>query len=481
MTTPTSDHPAADNAISPRLSRILTLLAALGTASALWAIFLWRELLAARAGEDPFCGFGESADCGALWSAKFATTIHSLTGVPVAGWGLAWGLVAMALPLIALGSARRRDTATTAVELTAAAGLAGIVVLLTASAAEGLFCTSCALTYILTAGYAAIAFFGLRRAAIVRSPHGVTMAVAATLAAYGLLLYPGLKTPKSLADEGQRALAAAAKRTATQQTTGTSSTEAAPGEVSPGEATTETPGTIPTRTSTDDRLDELLASLPPPALQFLSDSIGIYREASDLGSLEPRVLTVGTLEAAVRITEFTDVLCSHCANLHQTVDYLAGLLPPGSFGIDARHFPLDGDCNPHLQSDGEESVRCLAARVQICIEDTGNLFEYSGELFKNQKGLTETQVYDLAKPFIDRPTLDSCVASKATQKKLSDDIDYAWRHKPHGTPLVLVNGRQGTQFGPFLYAMILSGADPDHPAFKTLPPPKPPAPHDHEH
>ena len=40
-----------------------------------------------------------------------------------------------------------------------------------------------------------------------------------------------------------------------------------------------------------------------------------------------------------------------------------------------------------------------------------------------------------------------------------------------GTPLVLVNGRRGAAFGPFLYAMVLTKGSPDHPAFAGLPPP----------
>ena len=73
MTSPTPDHRPAEAPISPRAPRLLTILTVLGAASALWAIFLWQQLLAARAGADPFCGFGDSTDCGTLWSANFAS------------------------------------------------------------------------------------------------------------------------------------------------------------------------------------------------------------------------------------------------------------------------------------------------------------------------------------------------------------------------------------------------------------------------
>ena len=433
-------------------ARPLVALAALGTANALWAIFLWRELILARAGETPFCGFGESVDCGALWSAAFAGTVHRATGLPVAGWGLVWGLVATFLPLAALTLGKRRDhlaAACSAIDLTAAAGLAGVVVLLAASAQAGLFCTSCALTYVLTTAYAAVTFLALRRRPLPRSPDGVTLAAAVTAVAYLVLLYPGLKTPKSLHREGQLALAAV------------------------GQKAGEQPSLPAGGPDHDRRLRDLIASLPPQALQGLSDSIHIFENAPHFPLEEPRTLAAGSRGAALRITEFTDTLCSHCATLHQTVAYLSTLVPPASFSVDSRHFPLDGNCNPHLPVRGPESVRCMAARARICVEDTGRGFEFAEALFERQQGLTSEQIFELAAPWIERTALERCLASPMTQRKLADDVDYAWRYRPSGTPLVLVEGRQGTQFGPFLYAMILTGGRTDHPAFAQLPPPSP--------
>ena len=467
VSSPSPDDQPSGDVMS---ARPFVALAALGTASALWAIFLWRELILARAGETPFCGFGESLDCGTLWSAAFASSVHHATGLPVAGWGLAWGLVTTLLPLAALSLGDRRGSpgggqmegspgggqtknhlaaACSAIDLSAAAGLAGVVVLLAASAQERLFCTSCALTYLLTVAYAAVTFLALRRRPLPRSPHGATLAAAVTAVVYLSLLYPGLKTPKSLHREGQQALAAVGQRA--------------------GDELSQPAG----GSDHGRRLDELLATLSPQALQGLSDSIHIFASSPTFPSEEPRVLAAGSRGAAVRITEFTDTLCGHCATLHQTVAYLATLVPPASFNVDSRQFPLDGNCNPHLPVRGPESVRCMAARARICVEDTGRGFAFAGDLFEHQQGLTSEQVMGLATPFIDRAALEQCLASAATRRKLSDDVDYAWRYRPSGTPLVLIDGRQGTWFGPFLYAMILTGGRTDHPALAQLPPPRP--------
>ncbi len=465
-----------DSPAAKRRARVLAVLATVASGSALWAVFLWRELLAARAGETPFCGFGESADCGNLWSAAFASTIHGATGVPVAGWGLVWALVAALLPLAALaypGGRRRQDVLGTAIELTAAAGVAGIVVLLAASAAEGMFCTSCALTYVLTLGYAAVTFFALNRP-VPLSPRGLALAAAATVATYLLLLYPGLKTPKSASEEGRRALAEVARGAPSGQD---AASPPATRDGDSGAGGRRLVGGV----DVDRMLEEFVATLRPQNLQGLSDTLFLYRNGRHFSPQTPRLLTFGEPGARVRITEFTDVLCGHCATLHETMGQLAGMLPPGSFNLDARHFPLDGRCNGHLQPRAGDDVRCLAAKAQICVEDTGRSHELAGALFARQRDLTSEQVYQLAAPFIGREALEDCARSAETARKLSDDVDFAWLYEPHGTPVVLINGREGNPFPPFLYAIVLAGGDPDHPAFASLPTPNPPPPHDHEH
>ena len=141
--------------------------------------------------------------------------------------------------------------------------------------------------------------------------------------------------------------------------------------------------------------------------------------------------------------------------------------------------PSSGNCNSKLTIRGPEDVRCLAARAQICMEDTPHAFEYSGAIFERQRELAEDLVYALAEPYMDRAALEDCVASRETARKLATDVEYAWHFKPHGTPLVLVNGREVPAFGPLVYALVLTGGRADHPAFASLPPPKPLPDHVH--
>src|SRR5262249_22220340 len=98
---PPSAPPAGSPASAPGTASLAGL-TALGFVSSLWALVLWGELVLARHGGTPFCAVGTRTDCTALWDSAFASGVHRLTGLPVAAWGLAWGLGAFVLPLLLL-------------------------------------------------------------------------------------------------------------------------------------------------------------------------------------------------------------------------------------------------------------------------------------------------------------------------------------------------------------------------------------------
>jgi len=422
-------------------------LVGLGAVAALWALFLWGELFLARAGGTPFCALGGDTGCAAIWDSGFASAVQRQTGLPIAAWGVVWGLVASALPLLGLlRTAERRPVAmwVSATRLTAAGGAVIVFVMIAVSAAERAFCLGCFGTYVIVAGYAGVALLGWRSAGLPDRGRGIAVAASATALAFVLLLYPGLATPRAGGEAGRAAIAKA-----TARATGTGDAER------------------------DGSLRTLVESLDAPMRQTLSDSLHIYR-TSRAQSLSPPRLLLGPVDAPVRITEFTDIRCEHCAELHRTLSSLRENLPAGSFSVEARHFPLDAECNPLMRSSSDP-VRCLAAKVKICLEGHEKATEVTGRLFENQGTLTRDRVFSLTAPYASHRELDVCVRSAETARKLDEDIRTAARFDPDGTPIVLVNGRQGTSFGPFLYAMVLTRGAADHPAFDALPPPNPSA------
>jgi hypothetical protein len=90
---------SAAAAESSRTSRALLLASAIALVHTAWALFQWYELIVARRGGDIVCVGG--GHCAEVWSSPFATAVHARTGMPVAAWGVVWGIAAFLLPAIA--------------------------------------------------------------------------------------------------------------------------------------------------------------------------------------------------------------------------------------------------------------------------------------------------------------------------------------------------------------------------------------------
>lgn len=487
-----------------RAALVLLLLAALST---VWAIFLWNELNdARRTGAAPVCAFGDTA-CGALWDADFATWVHGTTGLPVAGWGVAWGLAAF-LTSLALWLARLRGgrlerldgdheqaslplhaTWNGAVHVVAAIGAVSILVLAGASASAGMFCSSCAITYVTVLGFAAVCFFGLPSPGGSGLGQGFGVAALTTIAVALLLLVLGPTTPPKATDSLAGARVPSTSGAGPEGGVTDSSAagpSAAPSSAAPAASPDASPdaGAPAARgpLSTDEQLRSFLESMPPEALQSISDTLEAYRQAPAV-LLPPSRDLLGNVAAPVRLTLFTDTLCSHCADLHQTIEQLM-MMAPGGFNVDSRQYPLDPGCNPHLGGQsGPPGVRCMAALVRICAESSEHRWEVESRLYANQRILDESNLYGFVVPPLERMLLDACIGADSTAASLAQDIEAAWQVRPHGTPIVLVNNKQALFYPPLLLSLILTGGDADHAAFAQLPAPQPlPDEHDgHAH
>lgn len=452
-------------------TRTLAALAGLGGVAAMWAVFLWGELLVARSGGTTFCELGGSASCSQLWDGAFASQVHAITRIPVAGWGVIWGVLAMALPLVAL---IRRDEAgsptafVTASRLIGAVGALGVVGLLVVSAAAGNLCIGCLGTYIITGLYALVALYGLRDEGFDEMGGAIGAAAGGTVALALVLLYPGMQTPKSQASQQKDVLKTAAK-VASGTNAGHAANDGHGHSAAPtgGLSAPAKPVAPQNPADVTARLRQFFGSIPPPMKQGIADSVGMYKASPVFDVGAPRVVLGG--DAKLTITEWTDIRCGHCAQLHEALEEIHKVVPPGSFNVVPRHFPLDGTCNSGIQRRGD-GVSCLAAKAQICLEPLGDkLFEYSGKLFKNQQSLTPKMVMDLAKPYMPEDALQKCINSPATEAALKSDVEAALKTNPEGTPVVLINGKKGTGFGAFLFAMIVAGGNVDDPAFQMLP------------
>jgi serine/threonine-protein kinase len=389
--------------------------------------------------------------------------------VPIAGWGLVWGIVATALPLLALVDNRELSRgASAALRLTALAGVGSVAGLATASAIAGALCIGCIGTYILVTAWAAVVWMRTREHAFAEAPRGIMLAGGIALVGFLIVLVPGMRTPHA---EQKLDLAST-----TTKPTDAPSKPVVPAPATPAATTDMFDGPATGDAARDDLLARFVESLDPQAKQMISDLLRDYREAVAGPTPTTRALAMGDAAAKLKIVEWTDPLCPHCAMLHETMNEIEKTVPPGIFSVESRYFPLDGFCNAGVQRKSEDGVRCIGAKAQICLEANPKAHEASGALFA-ARAQTVDEVYKALAPFQDRKKLEACVNSADTAKKLSDDIAAAMAHNIEGTPLVLFNGKQAPGFGPLVYALVLTGGADRHPAFKSLPPPRPkPAP-----
>ncbi len=408
-----------------------------------WAAFQWWELVVARSGGQIFCAPGGGGHCAEVWDSPFAAAVHTYTGLPVAGWGVAWGLVAFVLPFIARARLARRHSADAWLAATACAsvsGALGVVLLLGASVRFGHICATCGLTYLLVLAYAGACYLALRGSEPSGLLRGAGLASSGLVIAFSLLLVPGLRTPENPTTAGASAIGAA------------------------------TP--LPAGSSDDQALARFIGEAPAQLRQLLSDTLADYA-ASPVWEPPPARTVIGPPGARLVLTEWSDTLCSHCAELHETLLQLQQHLGPDTFSLAPHYYPLDPACNAGVKRDKSDPLPCASARVQICAEGRPGAFELTGELFRRQRELTEPLLLEIAGRFIPPAELEACLRSPDTERKLQDDVTWAIEHGIVGTPMLLVAGRKALPFPPLLYALALTRGSPSHPEFAALPPPKP--------
>ena len=418
----------------------------LGLAESALSLYQWSELLTLRQGGATSCSISEHVNCETIWNTPFAGAVHELFRMPVAGLGLMWGLVAVALSALYLvwhKAGKPVRPAVNGLRLTAAAGVAACLVFAGVSASTGVLCPTCLGTYVLTLAFAGVAWKGLPGALLPQAGEwGKTLqwTVGFAVAAYVALLVPGLQTPRS--------------------STGASSEAVAQAAMAPLPAS----------------LEAYLQGLPAAEQQAVSDALSLYRQDKPLAALSPARRLHGPTSAPVKMVEWTDSRCPHCKALVEELAVMKKRVPEGALSLEARQFPLDSECNFTMgprATDGS-GTRCVAARGQICLEGAPDYWELREKLFAAQRSLTdrETILGILSSGSVPRDQLEACLSSQDTERKLREDIAYARQHDLHGTPLVVVNGREASAYPAFLYALVLAEGNPDASGFNVLPTPR---------
>jgi len=422
-------HVKSFGVVNKTSSNALSLMLVTALAESLLAVYQWMELLLVRSGGTATCAINETVNCATVWNSDFASRVHGLLGMPVAGLGLVWGLTAFGVSVVIARKLIAGDDAAgpiAAAKVWAALGALSCITFGVASVKLGAVCLTCLGTYALTIGFALPVLLLLPKPPSLTPALGWLAAIAVPV--FVVLLWPGSLTPKG----------------------------------------TATPLKEASKTDEAETM-KYFASLPWAEAKATADARDAYLKAAspDASGYQTREV-YGPANAPVKLVEFTDILCGHCRALIANLEQLKKAVPAANFSIEPRYFPLDSECNKKVTQSSGDGVRCLGAKAQICLEGNEKFWELRSELFENQQGLSKQKIYEIATKGMPLDKLQACIDSKVTQARIDEDVAYAMLFELQGTPLVLLNGREAPPVPAFLYGMMLSKGDPKSKYFEKL-------------
>ena len=412
-------------------------LLALALAEVGLSIFQWVELRTVQAGGTAVCALNAAINCETVWTSPFAQRMGAITGVPVAGLGLVWGVAAAVCSAALLWRARTSRPlrpAVLPVRTVALVGALATVTFVAGSVSAGALCLTCLGTYLLVLGFAVVVWRGL--------PGSMAPGAGEWVRAIGL--------PATVAAVVWIALLLRGKEDT---------------RFVPAPATAASPSAA--------SITQFLASRPESEKQALSDLLARFaRTTPPAEALPPARVLRGAADAPVHLVEWTDILCPHCRHLNETLEQLRQSIPPDRLSIESRQYPLDGLCNPSVPQKGD-GLRCDGALVQICLEKSPDYWTLRDKLFAAQRGLTRETMMDIASSGLTpRSQLEACMASPEARQRLTDDLHYAELYHPTGTPVVAINGKVVAAPVPvFLYALAMASGDPTAPLLTSALPP----------
>lgn len=173
------------------------------------------------------------------------------------------------------------------------------------------------------------------------------------------------------------------------------------------------------------------------------------KKTVDLGGAEPLfTLNPG---GKVKIAEFADFLCPHCATAAATMKNFLNLHHDVEFSFYS--YPLDPKCNKNFknQPDGP-GFNCTLAAGVLCAQKQGKGVELHYDIFENQRYYRNVAVSKNNEGLIDQMAsilkdinLDSwksCLSDEATNSALIESAKLGKSAGVQGTPTIYMNDRK---------------------------------------
>jgi len=378
-------RPRAQPILTTGIERALWIAITLSAATALTQLYIHAQLAATRGAYTSFCHVNSTVDCDAVLMSSYGT----LFGLPVAGWALL-SYVTLAFLLYRRGKAvgpARSQASLLLLGLALWNASFSLYMAGLATLAIGALCLLCAVTYVLVAVTAILAW---RLAQVDVGASGQSVLTS------------------------QRALMAAAVIAV-----GVAAIAAVQFSSRPVSGATLTAADVQAR---DPQFYEWYNKLPVTK------------------DLPAEMHSKGPADAPLTIVEFSDFECPACAmafrDLHDFVRQ-----HPELVRLVFHHFPLDSECNPNVPKRMHRSA-CQAAIASECAARAGKFWEYHDLLFGGQNRLDRDDLIAQAVGLgIPQDAFVECLDDPAARSRVLADTGAGSKLGVKSTPTLVINGR----------------------------------------
>lgn len=180
------------------------------------------------------------------------------------------------------------------------------------------------------------------------------------------------------------------------------------------------------------------SSAAPQEIPSLTDQQ--KAELADWWSKQPPAdLPVPNDGAKVQIVVFSDYMCPHCKQAHDTLKAVMSKYKGQPVRHVLKHFPLEGECNPNA-AQGNHFASCEAAAAVIMARSTGNAEKLENWIFANQATLTPASVKKAAQDIGGIKDFDAQYAR--VLQEVRTDASLGGLMKVGSTPTIFFNSRR---------------------------------------
>ena len=180
-------------------------------------------------------------------------------------------------------------------------------------------------------------------------------------------------------------------------------------------------------------------------LEIMQLQLDEWKKAPEKNFTPIEPLTMNASKGAkMKIVEFADFLCGHCAMAYPVIHEFVKAHPDVEFSFQA--WPLDGECNKAIGHS--EGTRCMLARVSHCAGKQEVPWKTQEWIFKNQrnlmsKDLVEKGIADQAAIIgFNKDEMMACVNSDEAREAIRGQANVGTDLNIRGTPSLYINGKK---------------------------------------